>query len=32
LSAGDAALLDGEVRIDLSQGTGAEVLVFDLAP
>jgi redox-sensitive bicupin YhaK (pirin superfamily) len=32
LSAGDAALLDGESRIDLSQGEGAEVLVFDLAP
>jgi redox-sensitive bicupin YhaK (pirin superfamily) len=32
LSAGDAALLGGERRIDVSQGEGAEVLVFDLAP
>ena len=32
LSAGDAALLEGETRIDLTQGEGAEVLVFDLAP
>jgi redox-sensitive bicupin YhaK (pirin superfamily) len=32
LSAGDAALLEGERRIDVSQGEGAEVLVFDLAP
>jgi redox-sensitive bicupin YhaK (pirin superfamily) len=32
LSAGDAALLDGETRVELAQGEGAEVLVFDLAP
>jgi redox-sensitive bicupin YhaK (pirin superfamily) len=32
LSAGDAALLEGETRVDLTQGEGAEVLVFDLAP
>ena len=32
LSAGDAALLEGEPRIELTQGEGAEVLVFDLAP
>jgi redox-sensitive bicupin YhaK (pirin superfamily) len=32
LSAGDAALLEGERRIDVSNGEGAEVLVFDLAP
>jgi len=31
LSAGDAALLDGERRVDLSGGVHAEVLVFDLA-
>jgi len=31
LSAGDAALLDGEAQLELSQGRGAEVLVFDLA-
>jgi len=31
LSAGDAALLDGEARLELSRGRGAEVLVFDLA-
>jgi len=31
LSAGDAALLDGEQRLELSNGRGAEVLVFDLA-
>lgn len=31
LEAGDAALLDGETDIQLSQGRGAEVLVFDLA-
>ena len=31
LEAGDAALLDGETDIQLSQGQGAEVLVFDLA-
>lgn len=29
--AGDAALLDGEPQLELSQGRGAEVLVFDLA-
>jgi redox-sensitive bicupin YhaK (pirin superfamily) len=32
LSGGDAALLDGEPRIDLTDGEDAEVLVFDLAP
>lgn len=32
LSGGDAALLDNETRIALSQGKDAEVLVFDLAP
>jgi redox-sensitive bicupin YhaK (pirin superfamily) len=32
LSAGDAALLEDETRIDLTEGEGAEVLVFDLAP
>jgi redox-sensitive bicupin YhaK (pirin superfamily) len=31
LSAGDAALLDGESRLELRRGRGAEVLVFDLA-
>jgi redox-sensitive bicupin YhaK (pirin superfamily) len=31
LGAGDAALLDGEERLELSNGRGAEVLVFDLA-
>ncbi len=31
LEAGDAALLAGESRIELANGTGAEVLVFDLA-
>src|SRR5439155_782387 len=31
LSAGDAALLDGESQLRLSEGRGAEVLVFDLA-
>jgi len=31
LSAGDAALLDGEAQLQLSQGRDAEVLVFDLA-
>jgi len=31
LSAGDAALLSGESQVTLAQGTGAEVLVFDLA-
>jgi len=32
LCAGDAALLDGERHIALTEGEGAEVLVFDLAP
>ncbi|MCZ2099597.1 MAG: pirin family protein, partial [Anaerolineae bacterium] len=32
LSAGDAALLEGEDRIALANGADAEVLVFDLAP
>ncbi|WP_310626831.1 pirin family protein [Limnohabitans sp.] len=32
LSTGDAALLDNEPSIHLSQGVDAEVLVFDLAP
>lgn len=32
LQGGDAAALDGESCIRLSQGVGAEVLVFDLAP
>lgn len=32
LSAGDAALLDGETRVDLTEGRQSEVLVFDLAP
>ena len=31
LAAGDAALLAGESRLELSQGKDAEVLVFDLA-
>ena len=31
LSTGDAALLEGERTVHLSQGKGAEVLVFDLA-
>ena len=31
LGAGDAALLDGEPQLQLSQDSGAEVLVFDLA-
>ena len=31
LEAGDAAALDGEPRIELSEGKNAEVLVFDLA-
>ena len=31
LRAGDAALLDGEQRLQLGKGRGAEVLVFDLA-
>lgn len=32
LSAGDAAMLDGEPSITLNQASDAEVLVFDLAP
>ncbi|HWP20527.1 MAG TPA: pirin family protein [Burkholderiaceae bacterium] len=32
LGAGDAAKLDGEARLQLAAGRGAEVLVFDLAP
>ena len=32
LSAGDAALLNGETRVELTQAEDAEVLVFDLAP
>ncbi len=32
LEGGDAALLRGESAVDLSGGTDAEVLVFDLAP
>lgn len=32
LSAGDAALLEGEAELQLSHGQAAEVLVFDLAP
>ncbi len=32
LQAGDAAMLQAESAIDLSQGQNAEVLVFDLAP
>jgi len=32
LTAGDAALLEGENRIGLTDGADAEVLVFDLAP
>ncbi len=31
LTAGDAAMLDGEAALSLSHGTNAEVLVFDLA-
>jgi redox-sensitive bicupin YhaK (pirin superfamily) len=31
LCAGDAALLDGEARVAITQGQDAEVLVFDLA-
>lgn len=31
LRAGDALKLDGETRLELAQGQGAEVLVFDLA-
>jgi redox-sensitive bicupin YhaK (pirin superfamily) len=32
LRSGDAALLEGEARLQLSGGKAAEVLVFDLAP
>ena len=32
LAAGDAALLEGEASIELTQGQDAEVLVFDLTP
>jgi quercetin 2,3-dioxygenase len=32
LQAGDAAHLQGETRLDLADGSSAEVLVFDLAP
>ncbi|TFZ08744.1 pirin family protein [Ramlibacter humi] len=32
LKAGDAALLDGETRVELKNGKQAEVLVFDLQP
>jgi redox-sensitive bicupin YhaK (pirin superfamily) len=32
LTAGDASLLQDENRIELANGAGAEVLVFDLAP
>ena len=32
LAAGDAALLRGEAMVELTQGSDAEVLVFDLAP
>jgi len=32
LGQGDAALLQDEAELQLSQGQGAEVLVFDLAP
>ena len=32
LSGGDAAMLSGEAELRLSEGRGAEVLVFDLAP
>ncbi len=32
LAAGDAALLEGEAAIELTQGQDAEVLVFDLTP
>ena len=32
LSTGDAALLDNETTIALTDGQDAEVLVFDLAP
>ncbi|MFM1906568.1 MAG: hypothetical protein RLZZ591_245 [Pseudomonadota bacterium] len=32
LDTGDAALLEGETAVNLTQGTQAEVLVFDLSP
>ena len=32
LQGGDAAVIEGESRIELAQGDDAEVLVFDLAP
>ncbi len=32
LQGGDAALIEGETRLTLTQGQDAEVLVFDLAP
>jgi redox-sensitive bicupin YhaK (pirin superfamily) len=32
LSAGDAARIRGEDKLELAKGEGAEVLVFDLAP
>jgi redox-sensitive bicupin YhaK (pirin superfamily) len=32
LQAGDALALDGETALQIGQGEGAEVLVFDLAP
>jgi redox-sensitive bicupin YhaK (pirin superfamily) len=32
LTTGDAAMLDGESRVELARGDHAEVLVFDLAP
>jgi redox-sensitive bicupin YhaK (pirin superfamily) len=32
LEAGDAALIEGETELELGQGRGAEVIVFDLAP
>ena len=32
LQGGDAALIEGETRLALTQGHDAEVLVFDLAP
>jgi redox-sensitive bicupin YhaK (pirin superfamily) len=32
LTAGDAALIEGETELSLTDGDGAEVLVFDLAP
>ena len=32
LGAGDALMLDDELSVNIANGTGAEVLVFDLAP